>query len=206
MFIPSARDLPEFKEATDKLKFDKLWVKYYPQEEAYTVGRNWFLKHKEEFTHFVILPDDLIVKQEDIERLLKDVVISGWCIHGKSPIERKGADSNLGLSLPSSPVNGGYYEYQFMPVEKIEDHIQHGQSLIPIVFAGFAPTVIPRNIAELIEFRTDNDCCVDTCLATDLWLRGITQWVDLRVKTTELEATDLNLLQVGKKARRIIFE
>lgn len=204
IFIPSPRDLPEFKDSVDKLKFDKLWVKYYDQESAYQVGRNWFLEH--EYTHFVILPDDLIVKQEDIERLVDYNITSGWCVHGKSPKERVGKDSNISLTLPPVIFDGRYEEYNFLTVQEIQTLIKKGKSIIPIVFAGFAPTVIPRNFVEQIAFRTEFGCCVDTCLCQDLQDRDIVHYADLRVKTREIEATDLNLLQVGKKKPAVIYE
>jgi len=204
LFLPSARDIPEVKEAVDKLKIDKLWVKNHNQQEAYMVARDWFLYEKE-YTHLIINPDDLIVRKQDIDLLLKskhNSVISGWCIHGKSPENRKGLDTNVSYKHPEvyiSPIVLDYNYYEFIPIADIKDGITK------VGFSGFAPTVIPRRIVKKIRFRTSFGCCVDSCFSQDLTDNKIPQWVDFRVQTIEIEATDPELLQVGKKEKEIIF-
>jgi hypothetical protein len=205
IFIPSARDLREFYDATNKLPYDKLWVKYYPQYEAYVVARWTFLNNPKNYTHLVIVPDDLIVTQDVIERLLEhpDIVISGWCVHGKSPEERKGLDTNLSYSVcPEPPYAATYYDCNFIPI----DYIRELYELIEVGFAGFAPTIIPRFVMEQVEFRGSQGCCIDSCFGIDLDKQGIKQYADPSVMTIELEATDPNLLQVGKKERKIVLE
>src|SRR6266540_3850211 len=90
LVIFQPREIPEFLEATNKLKIDKLWMKYFPQEEAYVTARFWFLEHKE-YTHFVILPDDLIVKQEHLDMLSNSFeqykIKSGWCNNTAGPTD-----------------------------------------------------------------------------------------------------------------------
>jgi len=201
LFLPSAREIPQVKEAVDKLNIDKLWVKNYNQQEAYKLARIWFLEHK--YTHLIINPDDLIVKQQDIDQLVKSTqVISGWCVHGKSPPERNGLDSNVSFKHLYEDIIPGaldYNYYEFIPIADIKDDITK------VGFSGFAPTVIPRRIVKKIPFRTSYGCCVDSCFSQDLTANKIPQYVDFRVKTIEIEATDPELLQVGKKEKEIIF-
>lgn len=81
IFIPSPRNLPKFNECISKVKkYDKLWVKYWEQTQAYMIARNWFL-NDEEYTHLVIFPDDMIGFEHQIDLLLKYrlPVVSGWC-------------------------------------------------------------------------------------------------------------------------------
>jgi len=82
LFMPSPRDIPEVKQAWSKLNFDKLIVKYKPQAEAYKEGKDFFVQH-EEYTHFVICADDLVIEPWDLWLLLegskKYDVIDGLC-------------------------------------------------------------------------------------------------------------------------------
>ena len=126
IFIPSVRDLPEVKEAVDKLPYDKLWVKYMKQGQAYVTGRNFFLSHPE-YTHLVINPDDLIVTEEQIEQLLSDTqifVISGWCVHGKTYEPRVGLDTNISFHLyKGDPHTGTYEDYKHITIEEVNSFV-----------------------------------------------------------------------------------
>jgi len=67
--MPSPRDIPQVKKLWHELPYDKYIVKYTPELEAYTIARDFFLKHNE-YTHFVVCPDDLEVTKEGLETLL----------------------------------------------------------------------------------------------------------------------------------------
>lgn len=197
IFIPSPRDIPEFIECTAHLTFDKLWVKYFPQFEAYYAGREWFRYYKQ-YTHLIILPDDLLVTQNDLDLLLswvEDPIISGWCPH----LDSKGKQANISNQIPYPPHKGTFKDYKFIPISELNGDI------IPIKYAGFAPTVIPRDIVEKIPFRTDEGCCVDSCFGLDLLAANIKQYCDTRVRTQNV-ITSLDMIQVGNKNREIIFE
>lgn len=218
IFIPSPRDLPEFIEATTKIKYDKLWSKYYNEDDAYRLGRYWFSEHPE-YTHFVVLPDDLIVTNDDIEQLMNDAalcdVVSGWCrntirknLYWKGEKEKEGdADSCISIkSLPPNPPFRGIYEqYHFMSVKEIEDALNHGLTMVSVKYAGFPPTIIARKMIMKIPFRTSQGCCTDSCFSLDLNEHKITQYCDLRVKTWHFDDT-YNKIKVGKEAARLKFE
>ena len=215
VFIPSVRDLPEIKEAVDKLPYSTLWVKYMNQDQAYTIGRNLFLNlGKHDYTHLIIVPDDLIVTEDQIEQLFDDSeyhVISGWCVHGKTKDPRVGLDTNLSYHLfTGEPSKGEYEDYKHITVEEVNrilnDPGPTDHPIKEVKFSGFAPTIIPRIIVDLIPFRTSEGCCVDSCFAQDLDKKGIPQFVDFRVKTIELKASDLDIYgHLGKKQPDIIL-
>ena len=81
MVILRPRNIPKFEEAILKIKCDKLHVNYYVQYVAYPLARIEFLK-RNEYTHLVIVTDDLIVTPRDFEILKTDAekydVVSGW--------------------------------------------------------------------------------------------------------------------------------
>lgn len=216
IFVPSPRDLPVFEEAIDKLKFDKLLVKYYPEIVAYTIGSSWFLNHKE-YSHFVVLPDDLIVTETDLNHLLYgdiaycDDVISGWCRNTvrlkddwKGPPEtEETAASNISFILPPNPpISGTYEQYNFISLRYIGDS---KDNIIQVKHSGFGPMIIPRQVIERIPFRSSG-CCVDSHFALDLDSEGIPQYCDLRVRTTHINSSDPEKLLTGKKEPTIIFE
>ena len=69
LVIFNPRSIPEFYKAIEKINgISKLWIKYFPQDEAYNKAREFFLQS--DYTHFMILPDDLIVTQEDVDAIV----------------------------------------------------------------------------------------------------------------------------------------
>jgi hypothetical protein len=218
IFVPSPRDLPEFNEATAKLKYDKIWLKYYNEDDAYRLGSFWFLQHPE-YTHFIILPDDLIVTPDDIEQLMKDTeehdVISGWCRntirlnrYWKGEKEKEDdADSCISIEClpPNPPFRGIYEQFHFMSIKDIESYKKQGITITFVKYAGFPPTVIARKVIEKVKFRTSQGCCVDSCFSLDLYTHKITQYCDLRVRTKHFDDT-YDKIKVGKEAPSLRLE
>jgi len=209
LFLPSPRDIPEVKESVDKLKIDKYWVKYYPQEEAYQTARNFFL-YNYEYTHLIIHPDDLLSQNWQLEHLLlsaaTDAVMSGWCINTILPNWQELNQSSLSKTLPHNPPSEATYNtYNFMKVKNIESLLSKGTAIIKVKFSGFALCCIPRVVLEKVAFRGDRDCCMDSTFALDLEDEGIEQFANLRVRTQHLRREPSELL-VGKKPKRVIFE
>ena len=200
LVIFQPREIPEFLEATNKLKIDKLWLKFFPQEEAYVTARVWFLEHTE-YTHFVILPDDLIVTQDNILRLINDVyedpdrIISGWCNNTAGPTDNE--DTNFSLKLP--PIQTVKYDlYNFTPII----NIRGGDIIMPVIHQGTALTFLPRDIVIQIPFRTYLP--PDLGLTYDLYDRGIIQYVDLRVRCLHLRHP--HGILVNKREKQLIFD
>jgi len=211
LVIFSAREIPDFLDATAKLNIPKLWIKNYTQFIAYPLARNEFLKEKyKAYTHFVILADDLIVKQQDINILTEECdnydVLSGWCnlwLYG--PYSKF---SNLSYILPPDPPAGGNTEdYDFIEIDTIE---MLGKTLtnhqIEIAHQGTALTFIKREILEQIDLVTDLGCCPDAMLSHSLHKKGIKQYVDLRVRMLHLKDCAVPANNVGKLPPQIVFE
>jgi hypothetical protein len=218
IFIPSPRDRPEFLEATAKINCDKLWIKYYNQDDAYRIAREWFLTNKQ-YTHLVILPDDLIVTQNDFDVLCEDAnnfnVVSGWCRNTirliedwKGPPEtEETADSNISINSlpPDPPYTSTYNRYHFTSIKEIQEKISYGITFVRVKFSGFPLQFISRVVVEQVPFRTSEGCCVDSCFALDLASAGIKQFVNLLVRTTHIQ-TKNSELKVNKEKPDIIFE
>jgi len=218
IFVPSPRDLPEFLEATAKINCDKLWLKYHPQEEAYVIAREWFLTNKQ-YTHLVILPDDLIITQDDFDTLCEDAkkfdVVSGWCRNTMRLVENytgvpeteETADSNISITtLPADPPYTSTYEsYHLTSIKEIKEKISYGITFVKVKFSGFPLQFISRKIVEQVPFRSSVGCCMDSCFALDLHSRGINQYANLKVRTTHIQ-TKIAELKVNREKPDMIFE
>ena len=195
------REISAFKQATDKLKIDKLWMKFYPQGEAYSLARQWFLDHKE-YTHFVTLPDDLLATQKAIDILSDDAdnggygVISGWC--NNTAWITNNIYTDFSFTLPPIQTKE-WHPYNFARIESI---LKYKQNIIPVPFQGIALTFLHRSILEQIPFRTDIP--QDIGLAHDLVQKGMGQYVDLRARMIHLRHP--HGILVGKRNKEIIHE
>lgn len=203
------RDIQEFFESVKQLPYDKLWLKYIPMEEARNTARQYFLEH--EYTHFVILTDDLITTPEVLQTLEDDVktghfdIISGWC-NGNTTFGKDDTDFSFS-EPPNPPSDGTYKKYKIVSIN-LANAIKSFQNIIPVVYQGFNPSFISRRIVEQIPFRTSEGCCSDACFALDLISKQIPQFVDLRCQSYHMKKDDTEWypLQVGKKEKEIIFE
>jgi len=211
LVILQYRKIPPVLESIYDLKIDKLWIKWYGQitkPNAYDVARDEFLK-REEYTHFLLLTDDVIIQQKNIDQLIADVetggydVISGWF---NNDLTTHSDDTNFAFNPPPDPPAQGTYEgYNF---EKIKS-IGLRSDIIQVIHQGTALTLISRKIIEEVPFRNSQGCCIDSCLSLDLAAKGIKQYVDLRVRCLHLkinEAMAWRISEVGQHQPQVILE
>lgn len=67
-------------------EYDVLWVNYFPKAEAWAIARKFIKSQSEEYTHLMIILDDLVAGPEHVAALVRDLeehpeiqVISGVC-------------------------------------------------------------------------------------------------------------------------------
>ncbi len=188
--IPSPRDIPEFKQHIDQLKIDKLWLKYYKELDACLRMQRYFLKHPE-YTHLIVIPDDLIVKQYDLTRLLVALhrhdyaVLSGICNVDNSP-ETKGKYNICDLQhLPTAdPVMR-----QYVWMSNRSKLVRKGQPF-RVSYMGFAMVAIRRDIVERLPFRSDGHCCLDTMFCWDCAQLKIPIYVDPKINMYHMKIAD----------------
>lgn len=155
---PSPRDLPEVYSALKKCPYDRLYAKYFPEVQAYTLLRNYFLSHAE-YTHLVICPDDLIIEKKNVENL-RDIlekqpydVLAGVC---NVDLGENRGKLNVTHNLPHPtrwvPERGqtGWRTYDWFR----EDEVTEG--IFPVKFSGFACQAISREIVERLPFQDDS--------------------------------------------------
>jgi hypothetical protein len=212
LVIFNPRNIPEFYKAIEKINgISKLWIKYFPQDEAYNKAREFFLQS--DYTHFMILPDDLIVTQADVDAIVNYDEsydsISGWC--NNTGRDDTNIDTNISAFLPPDPPRTATYEgyrwYKIAQFESLLSKVENSDAIIPVLHQGFALSRLSRRLIEQVPFRTDAGCCVDSCLSLDLmkFRVGFTQYVDIRIRMKHLKIPRSELL-VGKEKAIMLFE
>jgi hypothetical protein len=185
---PSPRDIPDVKNALDKIPCDKLFAKYYKQPEAYKLMRNFFLERKE-YDYIAIVPDDLIVTPIDYMTLLEDLfrynypAIGGICNNHYETTGRRSNEFNVAWTL----AGPGWY---WWTGEEIADNIKKKGPIHKVEFLGFGFIFIRRDIVEAMEFRGAMDsgnAAFDLGFAFDCKERNIPIHVDLRVNMDHLK-------------------
>ena len=153
LFSPSVRNIPAVLELWEKLPYDHLIEKYKMPLDAYQSARKFFLEHKE-YTHIVVMADDLEVRPENIEQLKKDIieydykVIGGICnIDESQPtvynIQPVGSD----YSQDHAPARrGSWYSDE-------EDVPLPDENIFEVGFNGFALLFVERSVFEKCSFE-----------------------------------------------------
>ena len=211
MVIFRPRNDQKVMDAIAKVKVDKLWINYYPQHLAYTLARYEFLRRKE-YTHFIIMTDDLVITPRDYEILKNECdkydVISGW---SNNWICGPWAEySSVSFKLPPNPPSLGTIEgYDFAKIITLEvmKEANPDKPIIPVIHEGTMLTFLKREIVEKSPFRHDCGCCIDSLLSHDLHNAGIKRYVDLRVRMLHLKWADLPTdLLVHVEPPKVVFE
>jgi hypothetical protein len=207
MVIFRPRNIQRFEEAIVKIKADKLHINYFPQHIAYPLARIEFLKRKE-YTHFVLVTDDLIVTPKDYDTLLNECenydVISGWA---NNWLYGPWADySSVSFTMPpEQPAGGTIEDYNFVPIKTLEVMFVK-DPILSVPHEGTMLTFLSRKVVEKVPFRHDCGCCVDALLSHDLAKEGIKRYIDLRVRMLHLKDSAIPVTLVGKKPSEIVFE
>lgn len=152
---PSPRNIPAFNEAVDDEleEYDVVLFKYFPQaSEPYKRIKRYFLKRKR-YTHLAILPDDLVVDREGVNKLVELVlsdprrytVVMGNCfVEYGLPSLQYIFTSNL------PALKREDRKYDWIPAETPQ--------VGPVVTAPYCGTpfaILSREVVEKVTFDTD---------------------------------------------------
>lgn len=204
--VLSPRNITLVKEGHNTFKdVPHLWIKYLKAYQAYRILTDYFMKNQE-YTHLVISPDDLIVKREHYEALVKDLeqedypVLGGVCnvdvIH----------ENLLAITVNSKPhvirrirfVQPTPDGYAWVTRDEVE-----GKGIIEVQFAGMPFLFIRRDIVEQIPLKGDTPYdpnplvratmphAFDCAFCWECRARKIPIHVDTRVRMLHLNGTGL---------------
>jgi hypothetical protein len=138
------------------------------------------LKEKE-FTHLVILPDDLLVTPQafallkrDLEEEEKDYPYLAGICNAKYGEDRVACKDTLG---------GGFITNEHLDEVRMN---QGGHPIVKLRHDGFACSFIRRDVVEKIEFGVMMTTAVDHHFALNCYKLGIPIHVDTRARMTHL--------------------
>ena len=224
--IPSVRDLQEFKQTIKQIKnIDKLWIKYTPTQTAYPLIQSEFLSNPNNYTHLIILPDDLIVEPDKLQYLIDDyktsltpeerytTILTGFC-----NVDEKSNNDKANVCTDEVIINRHGRTYPWLKLEHlrtlkhnidISENTQTRDYLIPVKFAGFPLFIIPRNIVEQVSFRDDSNAefrqtgvCWDVMYCHDSQQKGFHIYTDIRVDLKHLRLSNESEIQLNLQRQR----
>ena len=159
---PSPRDVTAVKESIETIKgIPKLYVKYFPEEYAYSIIKEYFLKHTNA-DYLIIAPDDLLASEYHYKQLVETIekygkqsipTLSGMCnVHN---IQGYITQMAICLDHEISPERRHrHYKWSDLRDKRFRDFIKD-KDLINVRFSGFPFQFIRRDIVEKIGLDAD---------------------------------------------------
>ena len=207
---PSPRLIPVFETKITLLnqKYDIFRVKFnYDEQDAYETGRQFFLDNKE-YTHFAILPDDLLVETYQVDKLVDDLiahpdiqVLSGICNFSLVNLKF----FNTVAIIPAEryyayPMFRSIAKYEYTSLlQRSEYREMPKKGLKKVLFASFPFTIISRNVLQKFGFRPfepvgliRDGMGLDTLFYNNCLRDGVTCWADLDVDMLHIKDIHLN--------------
>ena len=219
--VMSPRDIAEVKQPIVDLlygKHDVLWMKYYPELEAYQKARSYFLNSPKNYTYFVILPDDLGINEDGLKKLFRELenpsidlaewggnypVLAGICnlsYTNEEQMEKVAASVSSTLSQ---------YLLTFRALEGMAD------SVIKCAWIGFSCEFVHRSVLEKIDFKSYPSLGIDNTFSDSLVKKKIPQYIlktakfvhykGLSVQFRNALSTNPDVTYVGKYKPHVIY-
>lgn len=176
------------------------------EQDAYEEGRQFFLSHPE-YTHFAILPDDLLIDLHQIDKLVSDLennpnmeVLSALC--NFSLVNKKFYNT-----LAVIPYSRGYTFMMFKNLAKYEyesllnrdDYNKGKKGLQRVLFAAFSFTIVNRRVMEMFGFRPVkpsgqivDGMGLDTLFYNNCFRKSISCWADFDVMLLHIKDIERN--------------
>jgi len=136
-------DLPQVTDALKTIPCDQLHISYFKYPYPHIIAEDFFHAHKE-YTHLILVPNDLVCSKEHYEMLLKYnkefdfEVLCGVCNVDTGKYKDK-------LNITSNlPVIGPYEERRYFWISKN----RYPNMLIKVPFAGFPMMWVRRDVLE----------------------------------------------------------
>ncbi|MEM4067264.1 MAG: hypothetical protein QXV17_10455 [Candidatus Micrarchaeaceae archaeon] len=170
-------------------KYDRLIIKGYEHLDALNKAKAFFLDG--DYTHFIIVAEDVLVKQDDIDLLLDDVYKENYdIIAGYSNFDFYHDWSNISLRDLRGMLIYAAEQYNFIKLSDIFSGKYSG--IIKVFFQGNSLVCINRYVFKKVSFRGykqfyDNllnkirPYMLDLAWAIDCANQNIPQYVDTRI-------------------------
>ena len=143
-------DYPEILNSLKEIPCDQFHVNYMPYPLPHNLAREFFLEH-EEYTHLIVMPQDLHVTKQHYESLIKTVqetkydVVSGVC-NVERPMHRNYHKWAICKKIPSLDKFKRYYNW--MP------ETSQTLGVVQVEFSGFVFCCIARKVVNRIDLKS----------------------------------------------------
>lgn len=138
-----AVDLPQVTDGLKTIPCDQLHVSYFKYPYPHIIAEDFFKAHKE-YTHLILVPNDLICTKEHYDMLLKYIkefdyeVLCGVCNVDTEKYKDK-------LNITSElPVIGPYYSRRYYWISKNK----YPSMILKVPFAGFPMMWVRRDVLD----------------------------------------------------------
>jgi len=189
----TVRDIKPAKYWFNQVDFmDKLVIRGFLHHEAHERAREFFLRH-EEYTHILIVTDDVIAPPDYYKLIVKDYLETGYpVISGYSNWDF----THNWLNITKKDLRRTYVAFadQYGFIKPIDTILAKEYPFMKVFFVGLPFTLIRRDVVEKIPFRpykyiTDmalgiyarRGIMFDLAFAIDCANAGIPIYVDLRL-------------------------
>jgi hypothetical protein len=209
IFNPSPRQIPLFETKIKLLnkKYDIYRIKFnWDEQGAYEEGRQFFLSHPE-YTHFAILPDDLLMDVHHVDKLVSDLennpgmeVLSGIC--NFSLVNKK--FYNTLAVIPHDRIQAysmfkQLAKYQYDSLLNRDTYHAGKKGVQRVLFAAFSFTIINRRVLELFGFKPIKPSGqiiegmgLDTLFYNNCYRSNIQCWADFDVMLLHIKDIEFN--------------
>ena len=213
--VMSVRDFPIawywIHRSCQENRVDLLIIKNMTHDKAHQEAKKFFMEHKE-YTHLIIINEDIIVTPSHLKLLLEDIemypnaVIGGYAF----PVSKRYPKTNLSLT----PVRGYVVfadQYNFLELEDVITR-KDIDVLVKAFFNGNTLTAYPRYVVEKLSFkpykwvydstlgiRTKRGIMFDLQISRELERMNIPLLVDLRLMVIHFGDTRRFIDLKGKK-------
>ena len=219
IIVLSPREIRKFKSAIDTINhIDKFWIRNHIKTEALPLAQKTFLENKQ-YTHFIPLPDDLVVPKSKINRLIEDYLthikdIQNTVVCGFCNVDTMALQYHAAISFTRVSTERKGRQYNFETLRKIRQQ-RKVSNFIKVGWAGLPLMIIPRYIMERVTLRNDSPtgkdetgCCYDVMFCHDAQELGFNILCDTRVELNHLKYTNeaITTLHLKHKKKETYWE
>lgn len=227
IFCP--RYIPLTEEIFNNIKkYDKLWIKNYNNFDAHDKAKQFFIEHRDEYTHIARIPNDITMTEQHIDKLVSDIEENPWieCIGGVGPVDGTPiGQKSYGICVFERPAKSKA-ERKYKWLSRLDSP---KRGICPVKFGGgYGPIFSKRLIVDrILSWQTDlvaestkyhnvnlqlphskeTSCCNDVVISHELAEAGVHELVDFEVIVDHLKRKPgtRNFL-IGKKEPYIRLE
>jgi hypothetical protein len=209
-------DLPQVTEPLKSIPCDQVHISYFPYPYPHRIAENFFHAHKE-YTHLLLIPNDLIVTKDHYNMMLEFVSKYDLAVGaGVCNVDTAKYENHLNVCLRLPEISYQTRRYRWLAESQRLDLLRRGIDFLQVEFAGFPFMWVRRDVLEKtrinwLESQTNESpiwesnggYSNDLAFCHNLKKHDIPIVVNLRCKMLHLRYAGEQ--QIGKKAPKVKY-